>query len=67
MLSLTTEAGALMAAVHRRRTEAFARAVAQLPDGVRDQLALAVPALVQLQRAIEATADAGTGAGPAPR
>ncbi|MGH3249452.1 MAG: hypothetical protein ACRDOI_25065 [Trebonia sp.] len=42
-------------------------AVAQLPGDVRGQLALAVPALVQLQRAIEATAGAGTAAGPASR
>lgn len=67
LLSLTAEAEALIAAVHRRRTETFARAVARLPDDAREQLALAVPALAQLQRAIETTADTGTAAGPAAR
>jgi DNA-binding MarR family transcriptional regulator len=63
LLSLTAEAETLMESVRRRRVEAFARALAQLPDGVRDQLVLAVPALVQLQQAMEATADAAAAEG----
>jgi len=58
LLSLSPEAGAMMATVRRRRAAAFTRALAQLPDAAREQLAAALPALGQLQLALESTAEA---------
>jgi DNA-binding MarR family transcriptional regulator len=67
LLSLSAGAEAMMESVQRRRAQAFARAVAELPDSTRDQLAAALPALGQLQRAMESTADALASGDPASR
>ena len=58
LLSLSPEAEAMMATVRRRRAAAFTRALAQLPDAAREQLAAALPALGQLQLSLESTAEA---------
>jgi hypothetical protein len=57
----------MMDSVRRRRTQAFARALAGLPASARDQLDVALPALRQLQQAMETAADAAASQGPAPR
>ena len=57
LLSITTDAERLMASVQRRRVGALARALTQLPDSAREQLSAAMPALAQLQQALEALAD----------
>jgi DNA-binding MarR family transcriptional regulator len=67
LLSLSAEAEAMMDSVRRRRTQAFARALAGLPARARDQLDVALPALRQLQQAMETAADAAASQGPAPR
>jgi DNA-binding MarR family transcriptional regulator len=56
LLSLSAEAEAMMDSVRRRRTQA-----------ARDQLDVALPALRQLQQAMETAADAAASQGPAPR
>lgn len=64
LLSLTPEAETLMATVHRRRVDAFSRALDQLPDRSRQQLASAMPALIELQRGLEGLLDSELGATP---